>query len=534
MSNVKVIDNLHHLDLGDEDVKVYDNVKLSNEVQEQLTQRGYDVLIIHNEGLGVPAEVEDGDERDWNKVNESKTKRDRDRDYSRDLAKYNSFIKRALRLYRMYVFGSDFDITLKPFYLDDVDEEKKKDKDNKVVKQANRAWNKFLEHNKKWWTPDEFGWRVWRDGEQFTRQYKPNNWPVEVRFIDPEEIDDPKHSEEDDPKSLGIQTDPKDVNTVISYTRIDTDTQEIEATYNADEVWHTKIDCDSTEKRGVTRFLPVISWMRKLEALVSNEVTHRTLQSSIVLVRKVAGGTSAATGILNNAKTSTTQYPEKTLNREKIRPGSIITITNGTELEFASPNNTFSDASPLVKVLIVFLSAATGWSYSMLTTDASDGSFASSLTNESPVLQMVLDERKFFKGELIPIFKWVIEKAIESKEIEGLTKDDVWKNFDPEFLYGDIVSRDPLKDAQSANIASMAGFISKAEGARRVNADPDKMRREIEEEMENDVMNMVGITSSMNPGQQDKQQSSDSNAKDGQGTNQGDNEPIQHKDKLNV
>lgn len=542
MSNVQLVDSIDVLNLDEEkEVQMFDNVKLTPEVQQEIVNQGYDLIVFggfNQESIGVPAELEDDDERDWNpllKTYDEEKKGEREK--ARWLSKYNPFFKRALRLYRMYVFGSDFDITLRPFYLEDDPPETQKKKDKKVIKQANRAWNKFLEKNKRWWTPDELGVRTWRDGEQFSVKKDPTSkqWPPELRFIDPEEINSPKSdnpTDDTDPYSYGIRTDPKDVNTVLGYTRIDTKTQEVIEKFSPENVYHTKIDVDSTEKRGVTRFLSVIKWIKKLDALVSNEVTHRSLQSSIVLVRKVAGGTSAARGLLNNAQTSTTKYAEQTLSREKIRPGSILTVSNGTEIDFASPNNTFSDASPLVKVLVIYLCACTGWTYSMITTDASDGSFASSLTNESPVLQMVLDERKCFRDELIPIFKWVIESAIEAKEIEGVTKDNIWDDYDPEFKYGDIVSRDNLKDAQAANVAGMAGYISKAEGARRVGADPDKMKREMEDEAQNDVMSMVGITSNMNPNSQSKQDSSQNNASDKAGTNSGDNQPIQHKDKI--
>jgi capsid protein len=300
-------------------------------------------------------------------------------------------------------------------------------------------------------------------------------------------------------------------------------------------VFHSKIDVDSTEKRGISRFYPIIRWMKRLQGLVDNEVTHRTLQSSIVLVRKTMGGTSAAQGLLNNARTSTTNYSEGTISREKIRPGSILTVSQGTEIDFAHPQNAFSDASPLVKVLIIHLCAATGFTYGMVTTDSADGSFASSLTNESPVLQMVLDERKFFRDELVPIFKWVIESAIENKLIEGVTKEDVWERFDPDFLYGDIVSRDAVKDSQAANLGVMMGAISKREASRRLKADPDKMQREIQEEMETsiDQMMTLGVSGSpMNPTLADKMDSSKSNANNGGGTNQGKGDPIQHKDKV--
>src|SRR5690606_24469463 len=142
------------------------------------------------------------------------------------------------------------------------------------------AWHKFIEHNRRWWTPDELGMRTWRDGEQFSRKYKEDVWPPELRFIDPEEIDDPfdEMFKMDQERPCGIKTDPKDINTILSYTRIDVKDvktrKELEK-IPQEKMFHTKIDVDSTEKRGLTRFYPVIPLIRRLEGLVNNEVTHR-------------------------------------------------------------------------------------------------------------------------------------------------------------------------------------------------------------------------------------------------------------------
>src|SRR5690606_6556539 len=169
---------------------------------------------------------------------------------------------------------------------------------------------------------------------------------------------------------------------------------------------------------GMSRFETVVNLAYLLLKMVNNEVTHRQAQNSIILQRKVAGSRRVVEGLVDNAMTSTRDYPEQSLNQEAIRPGSILTTSRNVEFEFLTPNSNFKDASPLIKVLISHISAATGWTYAMISTDNESGSLGSGLVAESPVMQMVQDEREFFGEELLPVFERIIETAVVAGEIE--------------------------------------------------------------------------------------------------------------------
>lgn len=485
----------------------------------------------------------DPDESEWTDINESSSDWVKLREQARFLARKHPNIKRALLLYDMYVLSTALTVFMKPDEPDDPelsDTEKKRRESVKYNSQ--KVWRKTLEHNHKSWSVSEWGKRVWRDGEQFTRQLT-DTYPVELGFIDPEDIDDGRGDATDGTR--GIITDPDRVTVPVEYQRYDRSESKIVEQIPADEIHHTKIDVDSNEKRGRSRFESIISTAVMLMAMVRNEVGHRNAQSSIVLIKKVNGNRAAASNIVDNASTGETNYSDTgTIKREKFRAGTILTTTKNVDIEFAQPQSNFSDASPLMKMLLQQISACTGWSYAQLTADPSDGNFASSLVAESPVLQMVLRERQFVADELRPLAKQILTAGIEAGKIDGIeSSETLWDDWKIEIEFGDVVSREELKVAQAANIGVMAGALSRDEMARRLKADPAQMRSERDREAEHDI-EMMGQAdpnvltqvpnpaNKQNPTIQDKKQSSADNANAGGMNQDGGMKPAGHSDKL--
>lgn len=443
----------------------------------------------------------------------------------RYLAKRNPCVKSALRLYRSYVFGRGFSINLIPR-----DKESEvTETQRKVMDAVDRAWQDFLEHNRRWWTIREFGHRTWRDGELFTLKVPSNRAEFgiggipEVRFIDPEEIDDPTGQQ-----TKGIITKDGDPTQPIAYTRINVTTRELIRAIPASEIWHKKIDVDSNVKRGVTRFLSTIWFAQQHRSVLENETTHRKMQSSMVIHRKVAGGPAAVSSVSDNAKTGETTYPEGTFRREKMRAGMMVTTNRNIEIEFKHPESNFSDASPLIKNLVLQLAAATGWPYYMITGDSTDSSLANALVQESPVVLMIDEERGDFGPELIDIWRWVIGEAVSAKVVNGFGSiDKLLEEFEPSPMFPSIVTRDRMKEVQANNIGIMNGSLSVAEVSRRDGVDPRRMQREREAELNSAA---VPIITAQN--QDLAQKAANAPANQGDGQNQGDTgKPISHKDK---
>lgn len=494
-------------------------------VQQYVTEMGLQsvmdeaITALMRESLALGRAVdEDADQADWTAVDRRLKRSLADsittRNEARELAREEPHCKRAIALYGHYI-GSAAQIRL---YKDD--EEDVSDSDTELIKEALTLWEDTLEHNQKWWTSRELAIRTYRDGECFVRKLATNRdgeaWPPEMRFVDPEVFCEAGDEEK------GVIVDDADPSNVLGYRLWSyADDKQIDI-LDPSEIQHLKVDVDSTEVRGVTRLYACIYPARMLMGLMKNEVVRRLMQSAIVLHRTVKGTGTATRSIYDNAQTSTSVDRQgNTVSREKFKPGTTITTNEGVDLKFVQPDGSFSNAEPLVKQLIQHIACATGWTYEMLSADVSGGNLASLASQESPTMQMVMEERQFVGAALLDLFWWVMEVAVAEGKVDAQIMD-----FRARCEYPQPWSGDTLKKAQETNLGIMNQTISRAEGSRRAGVDPAKMRREIKEEAASGVYN-AGFNN-QNPDMADKTASSNDNAAAG-GTNRGD-APVQHDD----
>jgi len=423
------------------------------------------------------------------------------------LCHFQPNVKRALGLYQNYVLGRGFAVSLRRRDQSRPATEAEK----RAVTAAELAWEQVLRANFGSWSPREFGVRAWRDGDSFTHMVPGTEWPPRLRFFDTESIGG------GDDKTVGVVRRDDDPTVSVSYMARAPESGQPTGSVPAEDMVHVKLDVDSVITRGQSRFVAVVDSMKKFRAFVDNEVTHRNLQSSIVMHRKMKGTAAQIDSHLDNLKSSTTTYRDgdgnRDMRREKVRPGSIVTTNPGVEIEFKHPDSNFSDASPLARLLVAQTCAATGWPYFMVAGDSADSSYAPSLMQESPVDLMVQDEQDFFARHLERVVLWMLERAVASGRFPELPEDPL-EDFVVDFSFPSLVTRDGLKEAQATNIYRMAGGLSAAEVSRRAGTDPVQMQSEMDDELERGFGNAAAA---MNPDPSDKTAGGDNAT----GTNQG-------------
>ena len=288
----------------------------------------------------------------------------------------NPHARNVLRLLENYVVGPD--LRLSHLAADTENDE------SETIRTADRLWKAFFTKNRRHFSYREYARRTWRDGECLLRRFPQAQWPPTVRFMDPETIGPTT----DEPDSQGILTAADDVETPITYLRIDPAAGELLEQIPAAEVFHTRIGVDSNEKRGVSLFVSFADVLARFDSWLETELLARKLQASIVLWRKVQGSPSQAAAIADAAQTSSVNDPTGTTRRERFRPGTILTTSQGTELEYLQPNTNFGDAAPLGRMLLLCAAAGAGLPEFMLTSDASNANFSSTMVAEGPAVKM--------------------------------------------------------------------------------------------------------------------------------------------------
>jgi len=381
---------------------------------------------------------------------------------ARQLVTHNPHARNILRLLEAYVTGPGL-----------VLDHRSRDNESSEAeaRRANRLWAEFLEGNERHYSHREHARRTWRDGECFIRKFSSPSWPPQLRFIDPEAIGStPEH-----PDSEGILHAEDDVETPVAFLRIDPNSGRLEEEIDGADVYHTRAGVDSNQKRGVSVFLPVLTVLDRFEKWVDTELLARKLQSSIVLWRKVQGSPQQAAAFADAQGGGT---GGDSVRREPVRPGTILTTNEGTDIRFLQPDTNFTDAVPLGRMLLLCTAAGAGLPEFMLTSDASNANFASTMVAEGPAVKLFQNEQSFFTGEFTGLWRWVMSEAVAM----GLLPRDFFARVEARWSFPQLVNRDRPRERLADVRLVESRILSRAEIARRDGADPVVMRTEMAEE----------------------------------------------------
>lgn len=405
------------------------------------------------------------------KAGPSETTRKDVRSAARHLAQNNPHARNILRLLEVYVVGPGLELTHQPRATSVA-------QNQKILEKAEILWKEFLQRNRKHFSYREFARRTWRDGECFLRLFPQSDAIPTVRFVDPEQIGPTR----EEPDSQGILTDNDDVESPLAYLLIDPETGELAEEIPATEILHTRIGVDSNQKRGLSVFASTIDMLSCFDRWLDTEMTARKLQASIVLWRKIQGSPSQARDFAENAAAASQPSYRGSVSdnaaRERYRPGSILTTSSGTELQFLQPNTNFGDAVPLGRLLLLSIAAGSGLPEFMLTSDASNANYASTMVAEGPAVKLFQSEQQFFSEEFAQLWRWVMQQAIRARELP----DDFFQQAKADWSFPELVNRDRPREREADAKLVERRVLSRAEVARRDKANPEVMRREIEQE----------------------------------------------------
>lgn len=335
-----------------------------------------------------------------------------------------------------------------------------------VAQRADRLWRNFLSVNCGHFSYREFARRTWRDGECFVRIFPGEQWPPVVRFLDPETIGPTAEQ----PDSQGMVSRADDVESVTHYLQIDPTQGKLLARIPAQEVLHTKINADSNERRGTSLFAPLIGPLTQYERWLETEMVARKVQASVILWRKVSDGVLGGWGSDPND-----DFDVEPISRERIGPGSIITTNQAVDLQFLQPPTHIRDAVPLGRMMLLSAAAGAGLPEYMLTGDASNANYASTMVAEGPAVKLFQSEQRFFAMELSRLWHRLMSLAVDA----GMLPADFLEVAEPNWTFPTLVARDRPRERYADVRLVQAGILSRAEVARRENVDPTQMRAEL-------------------------------------------------------
>jgi capsid protein len=304
-----------------------------------------------------------------------------------------------------------------------------------------------------------------RDGEAFLRFFDGPDGILRVRFIEPGQVSGAQRP--DDPAaSFGIVTHPDDVETVEGYL-IDG------SLVPAEEIQHRKANVDFNVKRGLPLFYPVRKNLARAERLLRNMSVVSEIQSAIALIRRHSQGTRASVGaFVSSQADSRTVRPGSTRGTvtQRIAPGTILDAPTGVEYDFPAAG---VDAGKYVVVLQAELRAIASrlvMPEFMLTSDASNANYASTLVAEGPAIKMFQRLQKDqVEDDLV-----VLRRAVATAVRFGRLPDAALTEIDLLAATPSLAVRDELAEARVSRIEFESGILSPQTWSQRRGLDYDQ------------------------------------------------------------
>jgi capsid protein len=342
-----------------------------------------------------------------------------------------------------------------------------------LVRDVQAVLDAFLRANQWHRRQQEIVRRRDRDGEAFLRLFVGPEGAVRVRFVEPSQVSTPTNLAGDPAASFGIQTDPNDVETVLGYY---VDGHWVDAS----EIQHRKANVDGNVKRGLPLFYPVRKNLRRAEKLLRNMSVVAGIQSAIAIIRKHASGGRASVQqfVHDQAEASVTgQSTGRTSLFQRYAPGTILDAFAGLDYEFPAAA---VDASRYVAVLQAELRAIAArlvMPEFMLTSDASNANYASTMVAEGPAVKMFQRLQQEMIEEDLEVMRRVVGAAVEA----GRLPREVLSAVEIQAVPPSLAVRDRLKEAHADEILLRSGVMSVETMALRHGLDPDREQRLIDQ-----------------------------------------------------
>ena len=285
------------------------------------------------------------------------------------------------------------------------DDEGERNKWAKLVTATLDVWEEFAEREDWGEQEQEAVRRGERDGEFFKRLF-PNYFDgrLTLREIEPSSVVTPDSHSQDKAHSMGIETDPEDTQTRLSYW---VGGEQVEARY----VYHLRRNVDRNVKRGVPTFYPVRSNLERAEQLLTNMSTVSSIQAAIAFIRYREGKTQeqVKTILSNEADiVQTDATTQKSRYRKALPKGAVLNAPMGTKYDFPAHSVENDKHLEVLGAELRAIASRLVMPEYMLTSDASNANYASTLVAESPSVRMF--ER--LQATYGRPFKWVFWEVI--------------------------------------------------------------------------------------------------------------------------
>ncbi len=400
----------------------------------------------------------------------------RQRAQMRDLAEYTSTAIGAIEALANYELGTGFVFTTQ--------DETKGGQAGELTSKVQYVVDAFLDDND--FTGDlerELHSRSREDGEAFLRLV-PNGWRTRACILEPDQIVEP-----DQPRELeqhlkthgklnywwhGVHTIYErelhcdDPTRPLGYHAI-YDNNGVEWDYiPANRMLHIKRNVSRKARRGVSDFLPVYGDLILSEKIRRNVGHGAAAQAAIAYIRQHAPGVgkSSIEAFVTSGATSDYNKPveggTRNTHTEQLQPGTVKDIPRGMQYLAGPMGSSHAPVYIDVDKHILAASIAVRWQfpYYMISGDASNSNFASTLVAESPFVKSRESGQGFYKRKFDSLLWKAIRIAWEAGRFGSIEWQMLRAQVSLKIDAPEVASRDKAAQAQTNAIENQAGVLS--------------------------------------------------------------------------
>jgi len=314
----------------------------------------------------------------------------------------------------------------------------------------------FIEDNDWDELEQELEKRGLRDGEFFLRLFRKLDGSTTVRTIEPEQVFTPQDQQHNENVSFGILFDSDDRQEPLGYY-VDGDF------VSADQIIHKKFNVDRSIARGVSAFYAVEENLRRAEKLMRNMSRVAAVQATLIGSRSFENSSKAAVERMIKSKSAFSHVdrlrqavPGSNPQNKEVMNYSLPTMINmprGQKFEFFTKAIAAESFIPVLRQELIGIAARFNFTEYMLTSDASNGNFASTMVAETPFVRS-MERRQGLATKLGTRVMWLV--LINSGVMSRSTRKSVKVNAEAP----NLIIRDNRKEAQANMIKAEAGIIS--------------------------------------------------------------------------
>jgi Phage portal protein, lambda family len=347
--------------------------------------------------------------------------------------------------------------------------------------------------------------RVRRDGEAFTAIYPGKNGIARTRFIEPERVTEPGNatalenwlnSQEKLDWMFGVVTEASDIESVVGFhvlwnpegTDFDfmpNDDLEMALEHDTGLVEHIKVNTDRNVKRGLPDMWAVLTELVNENKLRDAVALGSAMRAAVPWFEQMPPGTTPQMAQNLALTGSATTAPNgQIVGHQRYRGGTVHRVPPKYEYK-AMPDG--QEESSVCAAGYIMRAVGTRWNMPeyMISGDASNANYASTLVAESPFVKAREADQRFFASRFRRIFRKVLAIAANAGRFEqwGINYvGQLLQLIELQIVPPSVSTRDELKMAQASAIQMEQGILSKRTACAKSGEDYEQERKNMRED----------------------------------------------------